>query len=220
MCFRQFLQTISLILIITITAGKASFADGPETLSLQQCIDLAWKNNLQLKQQKLAVDMAGQNLSQAKASSFPSFNASASHGYNYGRTIDPFTNEFATERVQSNNFSISSGMNLFSGFQVRNSIKQSQYELEAGRFDLDRSYNDVALLVASAYLQILFAMELVENVRNQIAITQLQLERTNRLVEAGTLPRGAMLTIQAQRPKSIRPFIPEYPANHVLARRL
>jgi outer membrane protein len=187
------LITFSLLVLpfYLIQAQQGSF-------TLEQAIEQAWQNNLQLQQQRLSVDLAEQNLLQSRASLYPNLNASASHSYNFGRTVDPFTNDFATESVQSNNFNISSGVNLFSGFQVQNTIKQNRYELEAGKFDLERSYNDVALNVAAAYLQILFSLELVENAKNQLEITTLQVDRTNKLVEAGTLPRGSLLTIQAQ----------------------
>lgn len=166
--------------------------------SLEDCIDHAWDNNLQLQQQKLNVDFARENLTQSKASRYPTLNASASHAYNFGRTVDPFTNDFATESVRSNNFRLSSGVNIFNGFQIHNTIKQNEMELEATKFDLDKTYNDIALSVASAYLQVLFAVELVENAVNQLEVIRLQVERTEKLVDAGTLPRGSLLTIQAQ----------------------
>ncbi|MFW5708396.1 MAG: TolC family protein [Bacteroidota bacterium] len=181
-----------LLIIIFLTPLKA------QDFTLEECIKTAWENNLQLQQQRLSVDLAEQNLSQSKASLFPNLNASASNSYNFGRTVDPFTNDFVTESVRSNNFSISTGVNLFSGFQVQNTIRQNQLELEAGKFDLDRSFNDIALMVASAYLQILFNRELVENANNQLEVTRQQVERTQKLVDAGTLPRGSILTIQAQ----------------------
>jgi outer membrane protein len=198
MCRNHFKHFVLILAVLNAAFVSTASAQRGSSLTLQQCIELAWENNLQLRQQKLSVDLAGENLSQSRANMFPSLNASASHGYNFGRTVDPFTNEFASERVQSNNFSVSGGMNLFSGFQVRNSIRQYGYELAASKKDLERSYNDVALLVASGYLQILFTMELVTNVLNQIEITRLQLERTQRMVSAGSLARGAALTIQAQ----------------------
>jgi len=191
------------IIILTIVIQNVLFikkgsAQSYTNFTLEQCIDQAWSNNLQLQQQKLSVGLAEENLLQSKASMFPNLNANASHSYNFGRTVDPFTNDFATETVQSNNFSLSSGLNLFSGFQVQNTVRQNRLELEAGKLDLETSYNDIALMVASAYLQILFNLELVENAANQADITRLQVERTTKLVDAGTLPRGSLFTIQAQ----------------------
>jgi outer membrane protein len=189
---------ILIIVIQIVLSIKGGFSQSYTNFTLEQCIDQAWSNNLQLQQQKLSVDLAEQNLLQSQASRFPNLNASASHAYNFGRTVDPFTNDFATETVQSNNFSLSSGLNLFSGFQVHNTVKQNRLDLEAGKLDLEASYNDIALMVASAYLQILFNLELLENAVNQAEITRLQVERTTKLVDAGTLPRGSLFTIQAQ----------------------
>ncbi len=166
--------------------------------SLEDCVEHALENNLRIQQQRLGVDIAHENLRQTKASRFPNLNTSASHNLNYGRTLDPITNEFATERVQSNNFSISSGVTLFSGFQLRNSVERDRYELAASRYDVESFENDISLAVASAYLQILFAGELLDIVTSQLNITRQQVERTSKLVEAGTLARGSLLTIQAQ----------------------
>ncbi len=171
---------------------------GQELWTLESCVQHALENNIQIKQQQLGVEMASENLLQSQANRFPNLNANASHGYNFGRTIDQFTNEFATERVQFNNFNIGSGMTLFGGFQVHNSIQQSSMELEASRYDVETMENDISLAVASAYLQILFSMELLEIARNQLDITQQQVDRTARLVDAGTLPMGSLFTVQAQ----------------------
>jgi outer membrane protein len=176
----------------------AASAFAQEVWTLEACVAHALENNIQIKQQKLGVDMARENLLQGQAGRFPNLNANASHGYNFGRTIDPFTNEFATERVQFNNFNIGSGMTLFSGFQIHNSVKQREKELEASRYDVETMQNDISLAVASAYLQILFSMELLEVALNQLDITEQQVSRTAQLVDAGTLPRGSLFTVQAQ----------------------
>lgn len=166
--------------------------------SLEDCVNHALENNLRIQQQKLGVEVARENLQQSQANRLPSLNASASHNYNYGRMLDPITNEFSTERVQTNNFSLSSGMTLFSGFQVRNNIERDRYDLLAREYDVATMENDISLAVASSYLQILFAKEMVEMAANQLDVTRQQVDRTAKLVDAGTLARGSLLTIQAQ----------------------
>ncbi len=166
--------------------------------TLEDCINHAVENNLTIQQQKLGVQLAEENLRQTRATRFPNLNTNASHSYSYGRTLDPITNEFATERVQTNNFSIGSGVTLFSGFQIRNSIERDRYDLQSSRYDVERIEQDISLAVASSYLQILFTKELVEIALSQLEITRQQVDRTARLVEAGTLARGSLLTIMAQ----------------------
>ena len=58
--------------------------------------------------------------------------------------------------------------------------------------------NDIALRIAQAYMQILFNKEQVDNQQNQVNISQLQIERTKKLFDAGTVARGSLLDIQAQ----------------------
>jgi outer membrane protein len=190
------IQVIIVTLFLLVFSGMPSRAQ--QIWSLLDCVNHALENNIQIKQGKLSVGIARENLLQTRANQLPSLNANATHGYNFGRTIDPFTNTFATESVRSNNFSLSSGLNLFSGFQLRNSIEQNRQELEASRFDVEKIENDISLAVASAYLQILFSRELAEVAANNLEITRQQVERTTRLVEAGTLARGSLYTIEAQ----------------------
>ena len=184
--------------VFLVVSTALTHAQEVRVWSLEDCVDHAIENNLRIQQQKLGVDIADENLRQTRSLRFPNLNSNVTHSYNYGRTLDPLTNEFATERVQSNNFSISSGVTLFSGFQIRNSVQRDRYDLEASRLDVETMVNDISLAVASAYLQILFAGELVEVAANQLDITRQQVERTAKLVEAGTLARGSLLTIQAQ----------------------
>lgn len=169
-----------------------------KTWTLEECIDHAVKNNIQVKQSELSTRLSKADLLQSEGNLLPSINANAGHSYNIGRRIDPFTNTFATSQVLSQNLSISADINLFSGLQNINSIKQSRYDYMAAKFDVDKMKNDVSLNVATAYLQALFSMELLDNANNQLGITAALVERTKKLVDAGSVARGTLLDIQAQ----------------------
>jgi outer membrane protein len=171
---------------------------GQEIWNLKKCIDHAFENNIQIKQAQLNTELANANLWQVKSNTLPTLSGNASHLYNYGRTIDPFTNQFADNLIRSNNFSLSSNLNLFSGFQNVNSVRQNQMEYLASRYDLEKARNDIALNIATAYLQVLFAEELLAIAENQLNVTQQQVDRTSRLVEAGTLARGSLFEVEAQ----------------------
>ena len=177
-----------------------SFAslNAQEYWELEKCVNYALENNLTIKQSELSARIAEENLTQSKGSNLPNLNAFATNFYNFGQTIDPFTNQFATQRVRSNSLGVQANMNLFSGMRNYNTIKQREYELQASRYDLDKSRNDITLAIASAYLQILFFDEQVEAARSQVAVTVKQVERTSKLVRAGTLPQGSLYEVEAQ----------------------
>ena len=66
----------------------------------------------------------------AKGAFLPNLNASSSFGVNIGQTIDPFTNQFATDAIQSSNVGLSSGLTLFNGFQNHLNLRRAKLGLE------------------------------------------------------------------------------------------
>jgi len=174
------------------------YAQESSTWTLKQCIDYAIENNIQIKQTRLGVQMAAANLVQSKANLLPKVNANATHGYNFGRSVDPFTNDFVTQKIQSNSFSLSGNVTLFSGMTNYNTVKQKEEDWQAAKYDSDKATNDITLAVAGSYLEILFNRELEEVARTQVILTKGQLERMEKLVKAGSIPRGDLLEIEAQ----------------------
>ncbi|KAF0199874.1 MAG: transporter [Bacteroidetes bacterium] len=173
-------------------------AGAQQVWTLEQCVNHAITNNLQLKQQMLLVEIAKADLLQSKLDLLPGISGNASHAYNYGQTIDRYTNRFATSRVQSNNFYLQGGVTLFNGFQKLNGIKQNQLNLMASQQDADKYMNDMSINIATFYLQVLFYKELVQIRTKQLDITSQQVERMKKLVNAGTMAPGDAYTIEAQ----------------------
>jgi len=188
---------ISFLFVLSSVFLFAQDKSNPWTL--QQCIEYAVKNNIRIQQNRLNERLAEATLLQSKAQMLPDLNGNASNSYNNGRKVDPFTNQFVTgDWIQSQNFSISTGVTLFGGFQTLNSIRQNKYSLLASGQDVLKMQNDITLSIASAYLQILFAQELLAVARSQEEITRLQEKRTQQLVEVGNAAKGNLLDIQAQ----------------------
>jgi outer membrane protein len=173
-------------------------ASAQQVWTLEQCINHALTNNLQVKQQMLMVQSSEADLLQSKLDLLPGITGNASHAYNYGQTVDRYTNQFATSRTQSNNFYIQAGFTLFNGLQKLNGIKQGQLDLMASQQDADKLMNDMSINIATFYLQALFYKELVRIRTNQLDITNQQVDRMKKLVAAGTMAPGDAYTIEAQ----------------------
>ncbi len=169
-----------------------------KTWSLSECIEYAHSNNLQIKQQKLNIDNIELDVKQSKLDLLPSLNGFASHYYSWGKFVDPFTNEFATDRIMGERFSGSTSLPVYNGFTKRNTIKKYQLQLKVNQYSYDKMLDDISLQIANQYVSVLYALENLEIARNQLEITSLQVERTQKLVEAGTLARGDLLNIKSQ----------------------
>ncbi len=167
-------------------------------LTLEECVQIALQNNPQIKQASLQVAANENNLIQSKWQRWPSLGFNASQGFSFGRNIDPFTNQFVQQNISFNNYSLNSSVTLFNGFQLQNNIKQNDLTLQASEKDLAATRNDIMLNVALAYLNILSNRELIEVARQQGTATQLQLDRTQRLVDAGSLAESQLFDLRAQ----------------------
>ena len=186
--------TLSLLFAISFMALHAQ-----EKWSLEKCVDYALTNNIQIKQRSLTIESANADVLQSKLNLLPDLNGFANHGYNWGLSVDRYTNEFATERVQTDNFNLSSSVTLFGGFQKINQIRQNKLNLQSGQYDLDKFMDDVSLTIATSYLQILFYQEMLKNAENQLSITVQQVDRMKKMVDAGAAAQGDYYNLEAQR---------------------
>ena len=195
-------KLLLLALGLACTAGlqdsMAQQAPANGTWSLQEAINYAIQNNLRVKQAKVNSDIADVNLKQSKFDLLPSINGNASHTYNYGSSVDPLTSEFRTQQIRSNNFSVSSSVPLFQGFQQQNQVKQNRLLAQAGANDVQAMQNDIILQVITSYLNVLFSNELLKTAELQRANTEQQLKRTRILFDAGSVAQTNVLELEAQ----------------------
>lgn len=190
-------QIVKLLLFFTILL-QLNTAIAQQQWTLQQCIEHAMKNNLQIRIAVLNNELNEANLKQSKANALPNLNFGANNTYNFGKTIDRFTNQFANTRVQSINLGLQSQWNLFNGLQNYHTIKQNELNIMTGKYDIDRTKNDVSLNIANAFLQIALARELVNITQNQVNTSNIQLSRIKKLVDAGALPKFNQYDAEAQ----------------------
>jgi outer membrane protein len=166
--------------------------------TLEECIDRALEKNLAVLRGELDVSDTEIQYGQAKADLFPSFNVGTGYSNRWGRSIDPTTNLFSTQRIQSLGIQASSGVTLYGGSRLRNTIKQNELNLDATSFDLESAKNDVMLNVTTAFLNVILNVELLENSRLQLETTQTQLETVRKQVQVGALAYSNELDLVAQ----------------------
>ena len=169
-----------------------------ESWTLEQCINYAIENNIQVKQQALNTQVSENTLKQSRLDLIPNLNANLGRNYSFGRAVDPYTNEFNYENTYNDNYGISSSVALFKGFQKLNAIKQKKLDLQASIQDLEKVKNDISINVSTSYLNILFNLELLKIATDQAEVTEKQVDRTQTLVEVGSLAQGDLFDIQAQ----------------------
>jgi outer membrane protein len=173
-----------------------AFSQKPWTLS--DCIEYAHANNLQIKRTQLQSELSKINLMQSYTNIMPDLNGNISRNYRFGRQVDPFTNEFIQNNSMYDNFSVSSSISLFNGLQNYNNIRSNRYATLAALQNVEKEKVEKTFEISSAYLAILYQQELLAVAKNQREVTELQVERTKKLLDAGSVAKGDLLEIQAQ----------------------
>lgn len=165
--------------------------------SLEDCIQYGTKNSINVQQADIQMQLSNANLQQSKFARYPNLNANASQALNWGRSIDPFSNTFVTQQVNSNNFSVSSSVTLFNGYRLQNTIRQNINSVEVNRLNIEQAKQTLALNIAVAYLNVLQNQELLRTTQTNILSTQAQLERTQKLFDAGAVAEIDVINLKS-----------------------
>ncbi len=167
-------------------------------LDLPQCIDIALKNNITVKQSQLQINNSEVQLQQAKLNRLPNLNGFATQNFSAGFNINPVTNQFVSRSIQSNNFQLTSSATLFNGGILQNTIKQNELLLQSNEKNLEATKNNVILTVIQNYLNVLTGQEQLIIARRQADVSRSQFERTQKLVSAGAAAESALFDLRAQ----------------------
>lgn len=196
---KQLLLVISLSLSGMAGAAAQQQGGGSDgTWSLEEAVNYARENNLQVRQSRLNNSVNQVDLNQLKFDRLPSINAGGSYNYNTGSFQDPVTFNLVTQDAQTGSFQLSASVPLFAGFQQVNQIKQSELDLQASQQDVLSAQNDITMQLVTAYLNILFADELTKISEQTRDLTRQQLERTRILFDAGSVAENAVLDLESQ----------------------
>lgn len=176
-----------------------SFGQTPAKVwSLEECVNYALENNIQVRTNAMQTRINKNNLEAAWWNYSPGVSANSNSGWNFGLNIDPVTNQISETRRFTSSLSIGAQWVLYDGGRKYNSIAQNNHQYLASLYDLERISNDVRLNVASAYLQVLLNREILSVAEEQLKISDLQVKRTGKLVDAGSAPKGDLLQFEAQ----------------------
>lgn len=185
----------SIIVILTLFVAFANAQD--KRWTLLECVNYALENNISIKQSELDTDLADIAKKDAIGNFLPSLNANGSFGQNTGANINPATNQFENNTFESANGSISSGINIFNGLANWKTLQRAKLNQMASQYGLDRMKDDISIMVANSFLQILANREQLRVLKAQNEVTKENIKNTQDLVDAGVLPQGDLLEIQA-----------------------
>jgi outer membrane protein len=194
MRFNKYILT--LFFITGSILAHAQKIDTNALFTLQKCLDIAIKNNLQVKQSDANAQLAHIDYRQAIENLLPSVSGSASRSFNNGRAISPLTNAYVNQSATNDNYSLSGSMTLFNGFSLINGIKATSLAYQAGKMNFQAAKDAVTVNVITSYLAILDDEEILSASKSQLAVQKETVDRLTILEKQGANKAASDLTDQ------------------------
>lgn len=174
-----------LLTLLLLTCCVLAKAQQNSTLTLQQCIDIAIKNNLDVKQTSYSMLVDSINFKQTKQNLLPSVAANAGRALNQGRGVDPITNTYINQSFTNDSYGLNAGLTLFNGLALQNNIKQASLAYQAGKMDLQAAKDQVTISLITNYIAVLNTEETLSQTKSNLAVSKEILDRLEILEKQG-----------------------------------
>ena len=171
---------------------------GQEKWGLQKAVAYAMANNISVKQALNQAQISQLTYQQAKLTALPTLGGSLNGSYQHGLNENPTTGTLESASFLSGSVGVQSQYTIFNWGARKNNISASQLFAEADKAGVEKAQNDIALLVANAFLQVMLRREQVRISEAAIQLSQAQLSNTRKLVNAGSLPELNALQQEGQ----------------------
>lgn len=184
-------------IILAIVLSNAAFGQG--MLTFRNCLDLAIKNNLDLKTAENNQQIAKYQYRASYGKLLPSLIASVDDKNSWGRDINPKTNTITELDIKNYVGILEAGFNLFSGFSVWNSIKSSKLEYQINQSALLKVKNLITIDLAQKFITILYLEDVIVANQEQIKSSENQLELAILKFNSGVIAESEVFKIKSQK---------------------
>lgn len=193
----NYCRKLVLLSILTLMGYCNCYAQKEWTL--KDCIDYAYSNNLNIKQQEISIKEAQNNILSSKLSFVPSLNWNVNHSMSWGRSVN--INDLAIIKghlSQSTSTSVSANVTLFEGMNKHKNLKSSKNMLKMAQQDVEKLKDDIYIAICKAYLQILLNYRIDSVAQESYNSVKEQVAKTEKLVDAGSVAYSNLLEMKAQ----------------------
>lgn len=188
-------------LLVFSGAGRSQNIDTgkyPAEWTLQQCIDYAKRNNIQLNSLRLSSSSARQDLLQAGYNRLPSVSGSVSHSWVQSKNTNPVVGGFQTQSRFSSNYGLSSSLTLYNGGYLKNNIRSNQLAVESANLSVAETANDITLSITQAFLNILLVKENIRTLEELLNTSREQMALGQKRFDAGSISKKDLLQFESQ----------------------
>ncbi len=211
------LVAVSLFFTVAKPSLGTSAPPLPQNLTLQDCLDLALKQNPSILKAQQEIRRARGVIVEARAPGVPQITASGSGEMIDKKAIDAFkfitTNgASATSTVFGNqqqpwSAQVQASQLLYQGGRVRSGVRAAELSSQIAGLDFQRIVADTILNVRTQFYQILLNQALVEVREQSVTLLEQQLKDAQSRFDVGSVPRFNVLRAEVELENAKPPLI-------------
>ncbi len=190
-------SAVAIFFVLQGVFNTPTFGQGKKW-TVQMCIDYAWQKNIQIGKTFLSSESDKITFEAVKASRFPVVDGSTKQNFGWADQYSTSSDNYNFNGSNSTSFSVNASVTLYAGLKLRRSITQSEINYKAGLFDSETMKESVSLSIMDVFLQILYAEELLKNSRNQVELTNKELDLANERLTLGVISKADLLQVKSQ----------------------
>lgn len=193
------------IKIACMLMGLSMGASAQETWGLQDCIDYALKNNIQIQKNRISEEKGEVALWNRKGALFPSLSFSTSQNMGYR----PFTQVMSVVQGDqvtstSNNvtyqgsYGLNASVTLWNGGINQKNIKEQALQNEITKLQTEQSELNIQEQIAQLYVQIMYTKEALKVNEQLLKTAQTQYDRGLEMQKQGQMAKADVIQLEAQ----------------------
>ncbi|MBR4644833.1 MAG: TolC family protein [Bacteroidaceae bacterium] len=191
--------------IACMLIGLSTCASAQESWGLQDCIDYALKNNIQIQKNRVSEEKGDVALWNRKGAFFPSLSFSTSHNVGYR----PFTETLAIvqgEQVTTTtsnvtyqgSYGLNASVTLWNGGINYKNIKEQKLQNEITKLQTEQSELSIQEQIAQLYVQIMYTKEALKVSEELLKTAQKQYDRGLEMQKQGQMAKADVIQLEAQ----------------------
>jgi outer membrane protein len=173
------------LLTLTLTAF---FAVNASALTLDEAVNIALKNNLDIQSKNYDYLESLENVNSNKSTYLPKVDL----GYSYLNRDKPSIGEVEEEAGAS----LKVSYNLFNGFKDLSNKESSKYLAESSKYSLNATKQDIVLNTKSAYINYLDKKNELDTYKSAYSLFQEQFVDSKNRYDQGLIARNDLLQVQ------------------------
>lgn len=185
------------ILLSIATTSLLCFPSQAKVWNIDECIDFAIENNIQVKNARIQETSGQYDVIEAKDQFLPNISANASETFNFGRGLTS-ENSYADRNTSNFQWGVGMQLPLFQGLQASRQLKYAKVNLRTLALRTDAAKENITLNVIAQYLQALYCRELLATANEQVRLSDYELNRQQELANAGKIAEVNVLQAKAQ----------------------